>query len=65
MTPTPHYLAKMLDACRDIRPGTVQHVHVAHDDWCAQLRGTGACNCDPDVLTCGLPCEHCPPKDEL
>ena len=24
-------------------------VDVYHDDWCALLAGTGACNCDPDV----------------
>jgi hypothetical protein len=28
--------------------GTVQHLNIAHDDFCAIYTG-GACNCDPDV----------------
>ena len=28
------------------QPG-VHHIRVAHDEWCALLRGTGPCNCDP------------------
>lgn len=30
-------------------PGEFRNVHVAHDDWCALLKGIGPCNCDPDI----------------
>ena len=30
------------------QPG-VHHIRVAHDEWCALLRGAGECNCNPDV----------------
>ena len=30
------------------QPG-VHHIRVAHDEWCAMLRGTGPCNCNPEV----------------
>jgi hypothetical protein len=31
-------------------PGTLVHIAVMHDDWCAIFKG-GVCNCDPDVET--------------
>ena len=30
-------------------PGTVSHTVFHHDDWCDQLNGKGACNCEPDI----------------
>jgi hypothetical protein len=32
----------------NIRPGTVNHVDIRHDDGCAVFGG-GYCDCDPDV----------------
>ncbi len=31
-----------------IRPGTVTHVEVLHDDWCAFWQG-GVCDCEPEI----------------
>ena len=36
-------------AAGQVRPGTVHHVLVYHDDGCAQLEGRGPCDCDPDI----------------
>ncbi len=46
----PKYLeeiARMLAAER-AEPGSVTHVAVRHDDWCAIFRG-GGCDCHPSV----------------
>lgn len=48
----PAYLEKILLIARQhkiLREPGVHHIQVAHDDWCALLRGTGDCNCNPDV----------------
>lgn len=46
----PNYIAKLtkLTATQPIIPGTIRHVDIYHDDWCAFYRGK-PCNCDPDV----------------
>jgi len=31
--------------------GRVSHCEVRHDDWCALLKGSGLCNCNPDIET--------------
>jgi hypothetical protein len=33
-----------------LRPGSVAHVEVLHDDWCAHFYGR-PCNCDPEIRT--------------
>ena len=33
----------------NLKPGEVRHVAVMHDDWCALLKGEGACDCNPEV----------------
>jgi hypothetical protein len=52
-----NYVRKILQATErnPPKPGTVNHVSIAHDDWCDLLAGKGACNCDPDVVV--LPIE--------
>jgi hypothetical protein len=47
----PRVLARLDEAKRQglARAGRPLHVNVAHDAWCALLRGTGVCDCDPDV----------------
>jgi uncharacterized protein YfaT (DUF1175 family) len=50
-TQTPKYVAKLsslIAAGKVGKPGTVQHLVVLHDDWCAFHRG-GVCNCEPDI----------------
>jgi len=48
------YVERQLKAMRDprlqLRRATVSHLCVQHDRWCAKLKGTGTCNCDPDML---------------
>jgi hypothetical protein len=57
--PTRHnYVQKQLRLIAEgklrVRPGTAQHVEVAHDDWCDALTGKGLyCNCDPDIRVRG------------
>ena len=29
--------------------GAVSHIVYRHDDWCTQLNGKSACNCEPDI----------------
>ena len=36
-------------AAGGLQPGQVYIVSVRHDDWCAVLKGTGPCDCNPDV----------------
>ncbi len=36
-------------AAGTIRPGTLTHALIYHDDWCDQLHGRGPCNCEPDI----------------
>lgn len=36
-----------------IRPGEVQDVQVAHDDWCGSFQGK-PCNCDPEIRVNGI-----------
>lgn len=45
----PRYLAALAQLTGTLKPGTVNHVEVAHDPWCAQMKGTGSCNCNPAV----------------
>lgn len=42
-------LALMNSGAIPVTAGSVKHYSVMHDSWCAKLKGTGACNCDPDV----------------
>lgn len=50
----PNHVAKMLkliaEGTFNPKPGTVSGISILHDDWCAALKGTGPCNCDPDVV---------------
>lgn len=50
-----NYLEKLLKATKDNppKPGTVNHVQIRHDDWCALLASKGPCNCDPDIEIVG------------
>jgi hypothetical protein len=51
----PSYGRGVIAACTEalaagtMRPGEVYTVDVLHDDWCALLKGTGPCNCNPTV----------------
>ena len=46
----PHYLKRVLEFGRTgAKPGTVTHITVLHDEWCAQLQDTGLCNCEPEL----------------
>jgi hypothetical protein len=48
------YLERVMERMRQARlqgrltPG-LHHIEVRHDDWCDLLKGTGPCNCNPDV----------------
>jgi len=48
-----NYLAEILrlqaEGKLSTAPG-VQHVHVAHDEWCSIYSG-GRCDCEPEVTT--------------
>ena len=46
-----HYLAPVvrLGLSGVLKPGEVARVAVLHDDWCALLRGTGPCDCEPSL----------------
>jgi hypothetical protein len=50
-----NYFPKLFEATQrnPPRPGTVNHVHILHDDWCDLLAGTGPCNCSPEVQFLG------------
>lgn len=45
----PNYLPSLLALGQILPRGSVSEIAVLHDGWCAQLRGTGPCNCNPDV----------------
>ncbi len=47
MSDTPNWLKKTLDAVGDGK-GIVD-ARIYHDDWCKELKGTGECNCNPDI----------------
>jgi hypothetical protein len=49
-----NYLIKLIETLRrnPVGPG-VNHVGIAHDDWCNLLSGKGPCNCDPEVQLLG------------
>jgi hypothetical protein len=49
MNDNPNYLTDVLRLAEGIQPGSINHVTVLHDAWCAQLNGTGPCNCEPIV----------------
>jgi hypothetical protein len=51
-----NYLPKVLEAARHNlpKPGTVNHISIAHDDWCDLLSGNGPCNCEPEVQMLGV-----------
>ena len=48
------YLQRQLAAMRDprcqLRPGSVSHCCVRHDDWCSLLKRVGPCTCNPHML---------------
>jgi hypothetical protein len=50
-----NYFAKLIAASllNPPKPGTVNHVSIAHDAWCDLLAGKGPCNCDPQVQILG------------
>ena len=54
--PIPKYVEEILKLQPIIKPGTVTHVTVYHDDWCDLLNGKGQCNCKPTVKL-GVPRE--------
>lgn len=41
--------ARAAMAAGTIRPGTVTHAVIYHDDDCSQLSGRGPCNCEPSI----------------
>jgi hypothetical protein len=46
------YLGKVMELHQKqkaVQQAGLHHIRVSHDDWCALLRGTGECNCNPDV----------------
>jgi hypothetical protein len=47
----PKYVPEVMRKLRWSRPkkGQIQHITIYHDDWCAQLLGLGACDCNPTV----------------
>lgn len=45
---SPPYIKKILESGL-LTPGHVFTTDIFHDDYCALLRGTGPCDCDPDV----------------
>jgi hypothetical protein len=49
----PKYLADVLRVTANLKPGTLQHVEVRHDSWCALLNGRGPCICHPEVVLLG------------
>lgn len=52
MTPTPNWWPKLRRAAKaNGVPLTeaVSFAEVRHDDDCARIRGTGICDCDPNV----------------
>lgn len=62
----PKYVASVVAASEralargEMKPGSVYVVPVRHDAGCSLLRGTGACDCEPEV---GAP-ERVPAPDE-
>jgi hypothetical protein len=46
-----NYMPKLVEAmrCYPPLPGTVNHVHMAHDEWCDLIGGKGPCNCYSEV----------------
>jgi hypothetical protein len=46
---TPAYLAKLVTIALSLPRGSVHHVDIYHDDWCALLTHDGVCDCSPDV----------------
>ena len=50
MSAAPNYLPAVVRLLATLTPGTGLDVSVLHDSWCAELAGTGPCNCDPELL---------------
>ena len=53
----PAYLAPLLALIRSsgaMRPGTVTHLKVEHDDWCGYF-AAGVCDCNPNVKRLASP----------
>lgn len=48
----PKYMAAVERLLKDkvIKPGKLYDLTVLHDDWCAQLKGKGPCNCNPETV---------------
>ena len=47
-------LAMMQAGVLDAPPGTVRHIDIYHDTWCAIYKG-GYCNCEPIIAPRGDP----------
>lgn len=45
----PNYWDATAAIGRSLKRGEVAFATVYHDSWCKQLKGTGPCNCNPDV----------------
>lgn len=48
--PNDNYLEELARVLRSLElpPGSLTHVFVAHDDWCAFWR-SARCNCNPEL----------------
>lgn len=42
------YLEKVIKIGTEVKPGSLHHVMIRHDDNC-DIWKTGICSCDPDV----------------
>jgi len=45
------YMTTVLDhlAKAELKPGSIHVIKVRHDSWCKLMKGTGLCNCNPEV----------------
>jgi hypothetical protein len=45
-------MQKVLRYAQTLKSGApIQHVNVLHDSWCSLLKGTGECDCEPQIET--------------
>ena len=44
------YLSEVMRIALTLEPGTVNVVTVLHDDWCSYFKGTGRCDCSPEII---------------
>ena len=46
----PNYMREVMRVVVAAEPGSCLLITVLHDDWCEHFKGTGRCNCSPEIV---------------